>query len=69
MAKNVKFVTICNRSRQTIPLQVKPPGGDFYMQERQVRIPAGKSVQLPADYLMDAQVENLQAKQELQIIK
>ena len=69
MSKNTKFVTIVNTSKQMIPLQVKQPGADFYVAERQVRIRPGKQVQLPADYLMDAQLENLRSRKDIQVIK
>lgn len=69
MGKNTKFITVMNTSKQMIPLQVKQPGADFFVAERQVRIRPGKSVQLPADYLMDAQIDNLRSRKDIQVIK
>lgn len=64
---NPQFSRVTNTSRQMIPIQVRRPQGDFYLEERQVMIGAGKSVILPTEYLMPAQIENLAAKQQLQV--
>lgn len=64
---DIKFSRITNISRQQIPLQVRRPQGDFYLEERQVRLGANKSVTLPTDYLMPAQIENLKMKGQLQV--
>ena len=61
-------VLITNRSKQLISLQVKPPNGDFFHQESQSRIAAGRSVSLPKKYLNWAQVENLKAKQFIAVV-
>jgi hypothetical protein len=68
MAKNeLTFTRITNASKQMIPVQVRRPNGDFFLEERQVRIPAGRSVTLPTDHLMPAQIENLKVKRQLQV--
>lgn len=61
------FVTVTNISNQMVPIQVQPPGGDFYLEQRQVRLLPGKSVVLPHSHLMDAQLENLRGRQQLRI--
>lgn len=58
----LEFTKITNTSRQMVPIQVKPPAGDFYLHERSVRLGAGKSVVLPSDHLMPSQLENLKAR-------
>ena len=62
-------VLITNRSRQMIPLQVKPPKGDFFYEEHQVRINPGKSVTLPKRYLNWAQIENCRARGDISTIE
>ena len=61
-------VRIYNRSKQTIPLQVKPPGGDFFLHEQAVQLGPGKTVKLPKSYINESQVENLQRRREIQVI-
>lgn len=59
-------VLIANKTKQEIPLQVKPPNGDFFSQEQQIRLrPVGKrgsTVVIPEQYLNSAQVENCKAR-------
>ena len=62
----VKFTRISNISNQMIPIQIRRPNGDFFLEERQIRIGRGKSVVLPTDYLMPAQITNLRVKGKLQ---
>lgn len=54
-----RVVTLYNISQQSIPLQVRPPGSDFYSGEQQVWIKPGNSAQLPWDHLNRDQVDNL----------
>ena len=58
MAKS-RIVTLYNASKQSIPVQVRPPGSDFYSGEQQVWIKPGGNVQLPWDYLNQDQIDNL----------
>jgi len=67
MAKHEK-VRLTNISRQAISVQVKPPGGDFFRDERQVRMGAGKSVVLPKDYLLWHQITNLKGSRKLRVV-
>ncbi len=64
-------VRIENLSRQMIPLQVKPPNGDFYVEEQQIRLsPAGKkgcAVKLPKKYLNMAQIENCKSRRFISV--
>ena len=54
-----RIVTLYNTSQQSIPLQIRPPGSDFYSGEQQVWIKPGNSAQLPWDHLNQDQVDNL----------
>jgi len=55
-------VMITNTCRQMIPLQVKPPKGDFYYEEHQIRLNPGQSVTLPTRYLNLSQIENCKSR-------
>lgn len=61
-------VRIYNRSKQLIALHVRPPGGDFYATEQQIRINPGQDVELPESHLMMDQIRNLQKQGILQIV-
>jgi len=63
-----EVIHIYNRSKQTIPLQVKPPGGDFFLHEQAVQLNPGKTVKLPKSYVNQSQIENLQKRQQIQVI-
>lgn len=60
-------ITLTNVSRQMIPVQIKPPNGDFYLHERQARIMPGKSLTVPLSHVSQGQIENLKARHELRI--
>ena len=68
MSKGAEVV-ITNRSRQMVPIQVKPPGGDFFYEEHQIRLNCGKSVTLPKRYLNWAQIENCRGRGDISIIE
>jgi len=63
----VQMIRIYNKSKQTISLQARPPKGDFFLHEQQIRIGAGKSVTVAKDYLLESQINNLCKRQILQI--
>lgn len=65
--KRTEVIRVYNRSRQTLPLQVKPPGGDFYLHEQQIHLQPGKSVMVPKDHLRMDQVMNLAARGILKV--
>lgn len=65
--KRVEVIRVYNRSKQSIPLQVRPPHGDFYLHEQQVYIVPGKSVMLPKDHVLMAQIANLQGRGMLKV--
>jgi len=67
MAKS-DVVRVYNRSKQTIPLQVKPPGGDFFLHEQAVQLRPGKSVKLPKSYVNEPQIENLRRRRQIQVL-
>ena len=50
---------VLNVSKQLICLQVKPPGGDFFIHEQQVRLNPGQHALLPKAHLNQEQVNNL----------
>ena len=68
MSKQSDVVQIYNRSKQTIPLQVRPPGGDFFLHEQAIQLGPGKTVTLPKTYTNEAQINNLQRRQQIQVI-
>lgn len=61
------LIRITNSSKQTIPLQARPPKGDFFLHEQQVYIAPGKSVELPKDYVIADQIDNLKARGMLRV--
>ena len=61
-------IRVYNKSKQTISLQARPPGGDFFLHEQQIRIPPRKTVHLNKSYLISEQVRNLQKRGVLQVI-
>jgi D-lyxose ketol-isomerase len=65
----IKDIVITNRGKQMIPIQVKPPNGDFFYEEHQIRLNPGKSITLPKHFLNWAQIENCQARGNLSIIE
>lgn len=67
-SKNVN-VTISNRSRQMIPLQIRPPKGDFFYEEHQVRINPGATAQVPKRYLNWAQIENCKGRGDISVVE
>ena len=61
-------VRIYNKSKQTIPIQVRPPKGDFFLHEQVVYVRPEQTVALPKSYLNADQINNLQKRRELQIL-
>lgn len=70
MAKAEKshVIRVYNKSKQLIQLQMRPPGGDFYTNESQVRLLPGKEVLLPKSHCRQDQLENLTKKGFIQIM-
>jgi hypothetical protein len=69
MKKNRSHVIrVYNNSRQLIQLQARPPGGNFYMNESQIRIQPGHDVLLPKAHLRQDQLENLKKKGFIKIL-
>ena len=67
-ANKSHVIRVYNNSSQLIQLQMKPPGGDFYTNESQVRILPGKNVLLPKSHCRQDQLENLTKKGFLKIL-
>lgn len=67
-AKKSHVVRVYNNSKQLIQLQVRPPGGDFFTNESQVRIPPGEDVLLPKSHLRQDQIQNLTKKGFIRIL-
>ena len=67
-ASKTPVVRVYNSSNQLIQLQVKPPGGDFYTNESQIRINPGDDVLLPKTHLRQDQLENLKKKGFIKIV-
>ena len=61
-------VRLYNCGKQMIPVQVKPPKGDFYLHEQTVYLRPGKTVKLPKSYLNQAQIRNLQANRQIKVL-
>lgn len=70
MAKKISpMVTIENCSRQPVRLQIRPPKSDFYINEQQVRLSPGKSIEVPKDYLLWSQIQNLKGRSMIRTIE
>lgn len=67
---NKKSPTICvyNCSKQMIPIQVRPPGGDFFKSEHQIRLAPGKSVTLIKSHVRQEQIDNLQQRRMIKVV-
>lgn len=61
------IVTVYNKSNQLISVCIAPPNGDFYMHMQFVHILPRKEVKLPASYVNNSQIANLQKSGQLQI--
>ena len=66
MSSNNPTITIQNKTKQQVSIQVKPPNGDFFIEERQIRLsPVGKkgSIYVIAkNFLNLSQIQNYKAK-------
>lgn len=60
---------IRNRSRQLISIQVRPPNGDFFYEEQQIRLSPGKSTVLPKKFVNQVQIENLKASGQIAVVE
>lgn len=61
-------VQVYNRSKQMIPICVRPPNGDFYLHEQTIYLRPGKTAGLPKNFLNDSQITNLVAKGMISIL-
>jgi len=61
-------VRILNISQQIISLQVKKPGGDFFVHEQQVRLNPNQHVLLPKNHLNESQIGNLRKSRMIRVI-
>lgn len=66
--RHPKNITINNRSKRKISLQVKPPDGDFFLDEQQVHLAPGRTVTLPEEYVNLDQIKNLQSYGHLGVV-
>jgi hypothetical protein len=54
------YIIIYNVSKQSIPIQLKPPiGVDFFQGEQTIYVHKGKSGKFPKSRLRDNQIQNL----------
>jgi len=67
-ASKSHVIRVYNNSNQLIQLQMKPPGGDFFTNESQVRILPGKEVLLPKSHCRQDQLDNLSKKGFIKIM-
>ena len=65
--KQTHVIRIYNSSKQMIPIQVKPPAGDFYLHEQQIQLYPGRDVTLPKDHVIEDQISNLKSKAFIQV--
>lgn len=68
MATKGAIVRLYNRSTQMIPIQLKPPGGDFFLHEQVAYLRPRQTVKVPKSHLNLDQIHNLQARRALQIL-
>jgi len=68
MAKQTEIVKIYNKSNQMLALHVRPPEGEFYSSEQQVRLNPGTEVTLPKDHINQCQIDNLQRNQMIKVV-
>lgn len=69
MQDQIKMVRVYNNSKQMIPIHMRQPGGDFFLNEQQVRLMPGKDVVLPESHLMSDQIGNLCKRGMIKIFK
>jgi hypothetical protein len=67
--EEMEFVTIENISSQMVRIQIKPPGGDFYLDEQQIQINPNNRISVPKDHLLWQQIENFKAHKILRVIE
>lgn len=66
---NGKFMTIYNKSKQSIPIQLKAPAGvDFYRGEQTVWLDVGRTDKFPINRLYKDQIINQQKAGRLLVI-
>lgn len=61
-------IRVYNSSKQSLRLQVRPPGGDFYTSEQQVTLNPGSQISLIKSHVNMEQVQNLQKRSMLRIV-
>jgi hypothetical protein len=66
MAESDELI-ITNKQKQSIPINVSPPNGDFFAEQKQYWLHKNKSVTLPKRYLNMSQINNLKAKGVLSV--
>lgn len=57
-----------NASKQSLRLQVRPPGGDFFTSEQQVTLNPGQQVTLIKSHVNIDQIQNLQKRGMLRVV-
>lgn len=63
------IIRLMNIGKQTIPLEVKPEGGDFYTDRSTVYLHINKVVDLPKSFLNMDQINNLQKRRHIKIVR
>ena len=66
--KKSAVIRVYNCSKQMIPLQVRPPGSDFFSNEQQVRLQPNKETLLPKSHVRMEQIRNLQSRRMLRVL-
>ena len=68
-AKKTTFISLYNRSRHSVSIQLKaPPGVDFYIGEQTCPVLPGKVGKFPVDRLYKEQITNHQKAGRIKII-
>ena len=62
-------IRIINCSNQMIPIQLSAEGEDFFRGQQQIQLGRGQDVLVDRKYLIDGQVDNLQQRGLLRLIK
>ncbi len=62
MSSKSESITIYNCSRQMIPIHVRKPKTDFYINEQQLRLNPGTEVTIPASHANMDQILNLKKR-------
>jgi len=61
------LLTVFNKTKRMIPIQIREPSSDFFIGEQTIRIPSGKTYTDRSRVFNMNQLRNLEAKQEIKV--